>query len=247
MASEPRLARVVGRGAVVALTLACGIAIAEEKVPRSSFSCIVNGKKVVSDRLIPECNNTEQRELNSDGSVKRVVKPTPTTEEREEIERRELEEKIRLAALNDAVRRDRNLMQRFPDEAAHKKAREKALDELRISERNSAARIALLLEEKKKLDEEKQFYENERVKKSLPSALRQKIDANDAALAAQRSVAQNAQRELDRIDKNYEAELQRLKKLWAGARAGSLGPLPDVRLPAAPPASAVATTKAPAS
>src|SRR3982750_2049261 len=153
---------------------------------RSSFTCVVGGKKVVSDRLIPECNNTEQRELNADGSLKRIVKPPPTPDEREESERVETENKAKIAALNDAVRRDRNLMQRYPDEAAHRKAREKALDEFRISEKTSAARIALLLDEKKKLDEERRFYENERVKKPLPSSLKQKIDANDAALAAQR-------------------------------------------------------------
>ena len=235
------------RSAALAMVVACGAAAAaDEKVPRSSFSCVVNGKKLVSDRLIPECNNMEQRELNSDGSLRRIVKPPLTPDEREEMERVELENKIKLSALNDAVRRDRNLMQRYPDEAAHKKAREKALDEFRISERNSAARIALLMDEKKKLDEDRKFYENERVKKPLPMALRQKIDANDAALAAQRSVAQNAQTELDRIDKNFEAELQRLRKLWGGARAGSLGPLPEVR-PAAAPAAAIPASKPPAS
>ena len=233
--------------AALALPLAWGVAGAEDKTPRSSFTCVVNGKKLVSDRLIPECNNQEQRELNSDGSLRRIVKPPLTPDEREEMERIELENKAKIAALNDAVRRDRNLMQRYPDEAAHTKAREKALDEFRISEKNSAARIALLLEEKKKLDEERKFYENERVKKPLPTALRQKIDANDAALEAQRSVALNAKTELDRINKNHDAELLRLKKLWGGARAGSLGPLPDTRSPAVAPAAAVAASKPSAS
>jgi hypothetical protein len=247
MASERGRLRLVRGAALISLALACGAAAAEEKVPRSSFSCVVNGKKLVSDRLIPDCNNTEQRELNSDGSLKRIVRPPPTPDEREEMERIELDNKARIAALNDAVRRDRNLMQRYPDEAAHTKAREKALDEFRTSEKNSATRIGLLLEEKKKLDEERKFYENERVKKPLPMTLRQKIDANDAALEAQRSVAQNAKTELDRINRNHDAELLRLKKLWGGARAGSLGPLPDSRPAGVAPAAAVAASKPPAS
>jgi len=247
MASEQGRLRLARGTVLVVLALALGAAAAEEKAPRSSFSCTVNGKKLVSDRLIPECNNAEQRELNSDGSLKRIVKPPPTPDEREEMERIELDNKAKIAALNDAVRRDRNLMQRYPDEAAHTKAREKALDEFRISEKNSSARIALLLGEKKKLDEERKFYENERVKKPLPMALRQKIDANDAGLEAQRSVAQNAKTELDRINRNHDAELLRLKKLWGGARAGSLGPLPETRPPAAAPAAALAASKAAAS
>jgi hypothetical protein len=249
MASELRRRSALPRATLAAVALCSTLVVAvpvQAQQGRSSFTCVVAGKKVVSDRLIPECNNTEQRELNADGSLKRIVKPPPTPDEREEMERDELEHKARIAALNDAVRRDRNLMQRYPDEAAHRKAREKALDEFRVSEKNSAARIAVLLDEKKKLDEDRKFYENERVKKPLPTTLKQKIDANDAALAAQRSIAQNAQTELERINRNHDAELMRLKKLWAGARAGSLGPLPESR-PPAPPAAVIAASKPPAS
>jgi len=244
MASDFASLRFARGAALFAIALACLAAGAEEKAARSSFSCMVNGKKVVSDRLIPECSNVEQRELNSDGSLKRIVKPTPTNDEREELEKKELEAKIKLSAYNDAVRRDRNLMQRFPDEATHRKAREKALDDAQISVKNSGARIALLEQERKKLEEERRFYDNERVKKPLPSGLKAKLDANDAALEAQRSLAQNAQAELVRINSNFDAELLRLKKLWGGAPAGSLGPLPDTRSPGATPAAGPVATKA---
>jgi hypothetical protein len=244
MVSEPARRRRPHGGAFLALALVCALAWSQEKPVRSSFSCIINGKKVVSDRLIPECANSEQRELNADGSLKRVVRPVPTDDERADIERRERDEKAKVVALNDAIRRDRNLMQRFPDEAAHWKAREKALDDVRLSAKNSGTRIAILLDERKKLDEEKQFYENERVKKPLPTMLKQKIDANEASLEAQRSVSQNAQAELARINSNYDAELLRLKKLWSGTPAGSLGPLPDTRGPAAAPAASLGASKA---
>ena len=243
MASEAPGSLLCGLAATFALALATAAVHAEDRSGRGGFSCIVNGKKIVSDRLIPECNNTEQRELNSDGSLKRIVRPPMTPDEREEAEKRELDEKIKVAAFNDAVRRDRNLMQRYPDEASHDKARENALDEFRVSEKSSSARIALLLEEKKKLDEEKNFYVNDKIKKTLPLMLKQKIDANEAALEAQRSIAQNAQTELGRINRNFDLERERLRRLWGVARAGSLGPLPDTRSPAAP----AAATKAPAS
>jgi len=235
---RPRVAPALAALAALGLTLAVG---AEEKKPPSSFTCIVNGKKLVSDRLIPECVSTEQRELNADGSLRRIVPPTLTDDERVAKEQKEVGEKIKLQAMNDAVRRDRNLMQRFPDEAKHYKAREKALDEWRIATKNSNARIALLQEERKKLEEEREFYENDKVKKPLPHALKQKVDANDAALEAQQSLAQAQQTEIKRIDDLYDAELARLRKLWAGAPAGSLGPLPDTKsiAPQAAPAAAV--------
>ena len=36
--------------------------------------------------------------------------------------------------------------------------------------------------------------------------------------------------ELERINKLYDAELDRLRRLWAGAPPGSLGPAPAPRL-----------------
>ena len=62
-------------------------------------------------------------------------------------------------------------------------------------------------------------------KVTLPTKLKQAIDANDATTEAQRSLVANQKAEMVRIDTNYDAELERLRKLWAGAQPGSLGPL----------------------
>jgi hypothetical protein len=196
---------------------------------RPIIQCDLNGKKVTSDRLIPECAFKEQRELNPDGSLKRVIPPTPTADELTAKEEKDREAKAEFAARSDAVRRDRNLMQRFPDEAAHRKSREKALDELRIAGKIYAGRIAELMDERKKLEDEKLFYVNERVNKPLPTQLQQKLDANEALLEAQKSLAQNQVAETTRINALYDVELARLKKLWGGAQPGSLGPLPGTQ------------------
>jgi hypothetical protein len=221
---------------VTALALAIPLAVraAEQQPGRPIIQCELNGKKVTSDRLIPECFNKEQRELNPDGSLKRIIPPTPTADELAAKEEKDREAKLELAARSDAVRRDRNLMQRFPDEAAHRKARENVLGDLRISAKIYADRIAELLAERKKLDDDKQFYVNERVNKPLPTQLKLKIDANDASLEAQRSLAQNQVAETERINALYDAELARLRKLWSGAQPGSLGPVPGTQQVAAP-------------
>lgn len=227
--------------AAVAVAAALPAAAVEAPAARGSIVCVVNGKKIVSDRPIPECANIEQRELNADGSLKRLIRPTPTDDERAEIERKEREAKAQVAAANDAVRRDRNLMQRYPDEAAHGKARVKALGDFSASVKNYEQRIALLKGERKKLLDEAEFY----VVKTMPAKLRQSLDANEASLEAQNVLSQNQQTEIVRINGFYDAELARLRKLWAGAPAGSLGPLPGT--PAAPiaePATALIKTKA---
>jgi len=222
-------------GKAIRLLLLAALVIALPQAARAADSgrpiiqCELNGKKVTSDRLISECHNKEQRELNPDGSLKRIIPPTPTADELAAKEERDREAKQEFAARGDAVRRDRNLMQRFPDEAAHRKSREKALDELRIAGNIYAGRIAELLIDRKKLDDEKQFYVNERVNKPLPTQLKQKIDANDALLDAQKSLAQNQVAETARINALYDVELARLRKLWGGAQPGSLGPLPGTQ------------------
>lgn len=177
------------------------------------------GKKLTSDRPIPECNDRVQRVLNSDGSLKQEVGPMRTADERAEDEiaaqKRELIEKQR----REAVLRDRNLRARFPDEAAHRRAREAAMEDIRKAIRVSESRLAALAKERKPLMDEAEFY----VGKPLPVSLKTQIDANDASVGAQGTLLQNQKLEAVRISALYDAELDRLKRLWSGAQPGSMG------------------------
>jgi hypothetical protein len=208
---------------VAALTLALSArAQAPAQGPKSLiFTCTdAKGKKQTSDRLIAECIGREQRILNSDGSLNRIVPPTLTADERTEMENKEQQQKAEEIQRMDAIRRDRNLVHRFPNEEAHNKARAQALDDIRASVRISESRIALLNVERKPLLDEAEFYKG----KPLPNKLKLALDANDAALEAQQSLVQNQQAEIVRINALYDVERVRLRKLWAGAPAGSLGP-----------------------
>ena len=155
---------------------------------------MVNGKKVTSDRPIPRMREREQRELNSDGSLKRHGHADADRRRARGADEKEREAQDRACLRsNDAVRRDRNLMQRFPDEATHRKAREKALDDAQISVKNSGARIALLEQERKKLDEERALLrqrarQEAAAERPQDRARRQRRGARGAALAgAERS------------------------------------------------------------
>ncbi len=210
------------------------------------YSCVdAAGKRLTSDRPIAECNAREQRVLNADGSVKRVVPPTLTADERADAEARERDALAERAARQDAIRRDRNLMLRFPDEAAHRKARESALDDVRKALKLSESRVAALQAERKPLMDEAEFY----VGNKMPRKLKGQIDANDASLEAQRALVQNQQLEVVRINKLYDAELERVKKLWSGAQPGSMGVVaaPAASAPRGAPVAAVRPTSAAAS
>ncbi len=247
MASEAvALNRSVWLTLVTASSVACAFpmvaAAADSNGPRVPiYKCIdANGKAITSDRPMPECANRVHQQLNPDGSLNRIIPPPMTDDERAESERRDREAKVATSAKNDAIRRDRNLMQRFPDEATHRKARAKALDEFSGSVKNYEARIVLLMAEQKKLREESEFYLP--LKKPLPAKLKQQIDANDASLEAQNGLVQNQQTEIVRINALYDAELARLKKLWGGVPAGSLGPLPGPQATTAAAADLVKAT-----
>jgi hypothetical protein len=189
------------------------------------YTCVdANGKKLTSDRPIPECTARDQRVLNADGSVKRVLPPTLTSEERAEQEARELKAASERTQQQDAIRRDRNLVARFPTEAAHNKARNAALDDVKASLLRSERRLAELAAERKPLLDEAEFY----LGKPMPAKLKLQIEANDTATEAAQVLSQNQQAEIVRINALYDAELARLRKLWAGAPAGSMGALPPV-------------------
>ena len=204
------------------------------------YSCTDDqGRRITADRPIAGCTAKEQRVLNRDGSLKMVYPPTLTAEERAEKEAAERKAAEVRAAHADAVRRDRNLLARYPNEAPHRKARETALDTVRVAIKASERRLQDLAAERKPLLNEAEFY----IGKPLPPKLRNQLDANDAAVSAQHEAAVSQEAELERVTRFYDTELARLKLLWAGAVPGSRGPLAPQRMPS-PVASSASNLKA---
>lgn len=215
----------------LAALLVAGPVLAQDGAPgRGIYTCTTaDGRKLTSDRPIPECTSREQRVLNPDGSQRTTLPPYLSPEERavkEAADRRAAAERI---AQQDAVRRDRTLMLRFPNEASHQRARNAALDDTNKAMRISERRIKDLNTERKPLLDEAEFYKG----KPLPGKLKQSLDANDASIEAQQVLIENQKAEVVRINARFDAELARLKKLWAGATPGSLPPLSE--LPATSP------------
>lgn len=215
--------------ALLLLALVCAAAAraAPPANPASSsgagiFTCTdERGRRLTADRPIPECSAREQQVLNKDGSLKRTHPPTMTAEERAVHDARERRLAAQRATAAEIVRRDRNMMIRFPDEASHERAREAALDTVRIAIRASETRLRDLGIERKPLLAEAEFYPG----RQLPAKLKAALDANDALTAAQREATAHQEAELDRINRYYDAELERLRRLWAGAAPGSMGPI----------------------
>lgn len=188
-----------------------------------TYSCVDNqGRRLTSDRPIPECEGRTQRLLGSDGTLRGTLEPAPSVMELEARKVREAEKAAEAARLAEVVRRDRLLMSLYRDESAYKAVREIVLNGLRDSMRRSDRRVQVLGEEKAKLAAERQGAQKQG---GVSPALQGRIDANEAAYNAMLIAQGNQKAELDRITSRYEAELNRLRRLWAGAEPGSLGPL----------------------
>lgn len=222
------------------LSVAAGLLIAtaataqEGAAGKGIYTCTTaDGRKLTGDRPIPECTAREQRVLNPDGSQRTILPPFLSPEERatkEAADRRAAAERV---AQQDAIRRDRTLMLRYPTEAAHQRARNVALDDANKATRLSERRIKDLTVERKPLLDEAEFYRG----KPLPAKLKQALDANDASVEAQQVLIENQKAELVRINKSFDAELARLRKLWSGTAPGTLPPLTE------PPAAASGTKR----
>lgn len=209
----------------------CGLPAAAQpvgaKVGGAIFTCTnAAGRKLTADRPIAECLDREQRVLNRDGSLRTVLPPSLTSDERAAMEDTERRRTLERVARQDAIRRDRNLLMRYPDEPAHGKARDAALDTVQESIRSLEQRVAELDKERKPLLAETEFYQG----KALPAKLKSRIESIDVSLEAQRALVVNQQAELGRITALFDAELARLRRLWNGAEPGSLGPLPQSAL-----------------
>ncbi|MCZ2439808.1 MAG: hypothetical protein LC119_06500 [Burkholderiales bacterium] len=205
------------------LCAAPAAAQARDAASAAIYTCVDDqGRRITSDRPIPACSAKEQHILNRDGSLRAVHPPTLTADERAEREARERKESAERMARIEATRRDKNLLVRFPDEAAHRKAREAALDTVRLAIKATEERQRELQAERVPLENEAEFYAGKR----MPAKLKLQFDANDAAVEAQKEAAASQQAELARVNRLYDIELERLRRLWAGAPPGSMGPLP---------------------
>jgi hypothetical protein len=226
-----RLIKAPLRACALVLSLGSGFAMAEVK---PIYACTdANGKHLTSDRPIAECLGREQRVLNADGSTREVRSAPLTADEQAEQDAIERSRALRAAADADAVRRDRNLRARYPNEAAHQRARATALDDLKRTLQLSQLRLNDLAVERKPLQEEAEFYTG----RQMPAALKQQLEVNDAAAEAQRVLMVNQQAESARINATFDAELVRLRAMWAGGKPGALP------AKAASPAAALAASK----
>jgi len=182
---------------------------------QSIFTCIDSrGKKLTSDRPIPECMDREQKELNASGTVKRNVGPSLTAQEESQLEERHKKELEERARVSEERRRNRVLLARYQNQAAHDAERASALTQVDDVIQTANKRLKDLAKQRKDLDAELEFYKKDPSKAPAP-LLRRMADAENERQGQERFIA-NQELEKKRINTRFDEELARLKALWAG-------------------------------
>lgn len=204
MARERIRGRVVLPAAFAVLLLASASAGAQ-----TMYTCVANGRTYSGDRPPPECFNSDIRELNRDGSLRRVIARPLTPEEQKaraiEVRKKADEEEKALAQR----RRDRSLLEAYASEQEIDVARTKALISSNEVVKRSQLRLDRMAEERKRLEEETEFYK----KRETPETIKRALANNEQERAAELKIIKDAQSETQRINDRFDADKKRFREL----------------------------------
>lgn len=226
-ASPQTPARVVWLWMWCALPLA-GMAQSQGQVSVGGiYSCVdAKGRRLTSDRPIAECLDREQKVLNPSGTVRTRIGPSLTDKERAEIEAREKQEAEARAQQAEEKRRERALLTRYPTREIHDRERATAFAQVSAVAQAAQKRIDELLVDRRKLDQEMEFYVKDPSK--APPSLRRQVEELDQSVLAQKRFIAERELDLKRISARFDEELERLKPLWAAQSHGRV-PAASVR------------------
>ncbi|SFQ18692.1 DUF4124 domain-containing protein [Variovorax sp. 770b2] len=180
------------------------------------YTCTdARGRTLTADRPIADCSDREQRELSPSGLTRRKIEPTYSAREMAEREDRAREAAVQAAKATDERRRERALLVRYPSAASHDRERDQALSQVDAVIQAAQKRIAELGEDRKKIDEELEFYKKDTSK--APGAMRRKLEDNAQSVAVQNRFIAEQEEEKKRVNARFDEERARLKPLWGPA------------------------------
>lgn len=171
-----------------------------------------HGDTVTTDHASADCLQYGGKELNADGSVRRLIL-TPRQQQQQE----QAEQRSRAAseqALQDQ-RQQRALLARYPDESVLQDSEQSDLASVQALIDAARARLKVLHRERVHLDEDAQFYPSG----NYPNDLRSRMEMNQQERRQEQQLIASQQREVARIHARYDRLRASLRVLWARQRA----------------------------
>jgi hypothetical protein len=199
-----------GAGLAAALACLCGAAMAQPVI----YSCIDGaGRKITSDRPIVECIDRVQKQINPSGTVKRVVGPSLTAQERAAQEAKDKQAADARAREAEERRRDRALLLRYPNRGVHDRERAEALGQIDEVIQAASKRTVELAAQRQAINADFEFYKNDAAR--APHSLKRRLEENDGSVAVQQRFIAEQAMEKKRVNLRFEEELVKLNQLWA--------------------------------
>lgn len=157
----------------------------------------------------PECKDQDLRELNPDGTLHRLI-PAPLTPEQRRARDAAEKQRLLLEEQENAQRhQDRSLLETYGSVSEIEAARDRAVAARQVLVKRADERIAQYARERKKLDDEAEFY----VKREKPAKLRDAYAANKALTEQQEKTKADVLAEIANLQARYETQIKRYREL----------------------------------
>ena len=142
-----------------------------------------------------------------------TVGPTLTAQERADQDLKDKRAAEELARAAEEKRRDRALLNRYPNKAVHDGERAEAIDGINVVIRAASTRLDELIRQRRDIDAEMEFYKKDPTR--APAYLRRQQDENTQSQTVQKHFISDQQDEIRRVNQRFDDELARLRQLWA--------------------------------
>jgi hypothetical protein len=174
------------------------------------FVCTTpSGRTLTGDNPPPECQNAVIRELNRDGSIKRVIEPPLTPEQKKKRELEDKQRREREKQAQEQLRKDRALLETYASEDEIEASRDRTLASRQALIDRANQQLREFKMDRKRLDDEAEFY----LKREMPNKLKRALDDNAALQAHQLKAIEDIRADMQRINERYDGELQRFREL----------------------------------
>ncbi len=167
-----------------------------------------SGVMMTTDHLSTDCLRYGGKQLNADGSVRRLIL-TPQQQNEQDAQARQ--QRDAREQQRRQQREQRALLTRFPDRASLAQALRNELQTPQSLIASARQRLARLTANVKALNQEAQFYPNGH----YPPDLRGKFDENKVLSEQERGLIAGQEHEIEQIRAQYAAMLPQLKALWS--------------------------------
>lgn len=174
-----------------------------------------SGRQVCGDILPPACYARAYRELGDSGRTARAVAAPLTAEQRAQRAADEQRRKEQERALNEQKRKDQALLNTYGSPKDIEVMRSRAERDLAAAIRASEEKIGEILKQRKRFEDEAEFYRN----RPLPVEVVKGLRDADNEIKSQESVIESKKKDQEAIRLKYDEDLRRFQELSQRAPA----------------------------